>query len=225
MAAPAVQAQGTKILPADTELVVTVNLQQILKSEVFKANKTLVDIAKAKITEVLDDKEVGKYLKKANFDIFKDLSSVTVGYPAGRAENEAFLLLQGNFDSEKIEGAIMEASKEAGAGVKVKNVLFEEGRAVGVRAEVSDGWERDLRAKVIVDATGRRCLLANQLGMKHKDPNFNQFVISSWFRGVKQPPKRYEGFTLFYFLGLNQGWTWHIPLRNGITSMGVDGEP
>jgi FADH2 O2-dependent halogenase len=106
-------------------------------------------------------------------------------------------------------------------GVKVQKVLFEEGRAVGVRAQVADGWERDLYAKVVVDASGRRCMLANQLGMKHKDASFNQFVIFSHFRGVKEPPKRYEGFTLFYFLGLNQGWTWHIPLRNGITSMGV----
>jgi 1H-pyrrole-2-carbonyl-[peptidyl-carrier protein] chlorinase len=100
-------------------------------------------------------------------------------------------------------------------------VLFEDGRAVGVWAHVSDGWERDLRAKLVVDATGRRCLMASQLGMKRKDPNFNQFVIFSWFKGVKPPPKRYEGFTLFYFLGLNQGWSWHIPLQNGNASMGV----
>jgi hypothetical protein len=122
VAAPAVQAQATKILPADTELVFTVNLQQILNSDVLKSNKTLVDLAKAKIQEQLDEKEVGKYLKKSGFDIFKDLSSMTVAMPAGRTDNDPFILLQGNFDAEKIEGAIMEASKEAGAGVKVKNV-------------------------------------------------------------------------------------------------------
>jgi len=100
-------------------------------------------------------------------------------------------------------------------------VLFEGDRAVGVRAKVSDGWERDLRAKVVVDATGRRCFLATQLKLKKKDPNFNQFCIYSWFEGVKQPPKRLEGFTLFYFIGLNQAWSWHIPLRQGKASMGV----
>jgi flavin-dependent dehydrogenase len=106
-------------------------------------------------------------------------------------------------------------------GVRVQQVLFEEGRAVGVRAKVADGWERDLRAKLVVDASGRSCSLASQLKMKRKDPRFNQFCIYSWFEGVKQPPKRLEGFTLFYFLGLNQGWSWHIPLRHGKTSMGV----
>jgi flavin-dependent dehydrogenase len=106
-------------------------------------------------------------------------------------------------------------------GVKVQRVNFEGDRAVGVRAQVADGWERDLTAKLVVDATGRRCLMATQLKMKKKDPNFNQFCIYSWFEGVKEPPKRYEGFTLFYFIGLNQGWSWHIPLRNGRASMGV----
>ena len=33
-----------------------------------------------------------------------------------------------------------------------------------------------------------------------------------------QAPKRLEGFTLFYFIGLNQAWSWHIPLRNGRAS-------
>jgi 1H-pyrrole-2-carbonyl-[peptidyl-carrier protein] chlorinase len=106
-------------------------------------------------------------------------------------------------------------------GVKVQDVLFEGDRAVGVRARVGDGWERDLYAKVIVDATGRRALLANKLKTKHKDPSFNQFCIYSWFEGVKQPPERLEGFTLFYFIGLNQAWTWHIPLRHGKSSMGI----
>jgi FADH2 O2-dependent halogenase len=130
-----------------------------------------------------------------------------------------------NVERDVMDTMLLRHAHDNGAkvlqGVSVKNVLFEDGRAVGVRAKVSDGWERDLYSKLVVDATGRRCLLATQLGMKKKDPNFNQFVIFSWFKGVRPPPKRYEGFTLFYFLGLNQGWSWHIPLRNGNSSMGV----
>ena len=130
-----------------------------------------------------------------------------------------------NLERDALDTIMIRHAHENGAkvlqGVKVQNVIFEEDRAVGVRAQVTDGWERDLYAKVVVDASGRRCLMANQLKMKHKDPNFNQFCIYSWFEGVTEPPERYKGFTLFYFLGLNQGWTWHIPLREGRTSMGV----
>jgi len=128
-------------------------------------------------------------------------------------------------ERDVMDAMLLSHAYEKGArvlqGVNVKKVLFEEGRAVGVRAVVADGWERDLYAKVVVDASGRRCLLASQMGRKRNDPNFNQFCMYSWFRGVAPPPEKYRGFTLFYFLGLNKCWAWNIPLRNGITSMGV----
>ncbi|TMK96203.1 MAG: NAD(P)/FAD-dependent oxidoreductase [Actinobacteria bacterium] len=106
-------------------------------------------------------------------------------------------------------------------GVKVTDVLFEGGRAVGVRAQVADGWERELRSKIVVDASGRRCMLATRLGMKRKDRNFNQFCIYSWFRNVKRPPDRHYGWGLFYFLGMNQAWGWQFSLRGGKESVGI----
>src|SRR6266516_5857099 len=89
-------------------------------------------------------------------------------------------------------------------GVKVTDVLFEDGRAVGVRAQAAGGWERDLRAKYVVDASGRRCMMATRMNMKRKDRNFNQFCIYSWFRNVKRPPERLFGWGLFYFIGINE---------------------
>ncbi len=130
-----------------------------------------------------------------------------------------------NVERDVVDTILLRHAHESGAkvlqGVKVANVLFEDGRAVGVRAQVSDGWERDLRAKVVVDASGRRCLLATQLGMKKKDPNFNQFCVYTWFTGVKPPPERLRGFGLFYFLGLPKGWAWQFELRDDKWSMGV----
>jgi FADH2 O2-dependent halogenase len=128
-------------------------------------------------------------------------------------------------ERNEMDTLLLRHAHESGAkvlqGVQVKHVLFEGDRAVGVRAKVDDGWERDLYAKVIVDASGRRCLLADQLKMRRKDPSFNQFCIYSWFEGVKPPPERLTGFTLFFFVGLNQAWSWYIPLKHGRSSMGV----
>jgi flavin-dependent dehydrogenase len=106
-------------------------------------------------------------------------------------------------------------------GVKATDVLFEDGRAVGVRAQAMDGWDRDLRARVVVDASGRRCFLASQLGLKKKDPNFNQFCVYTWYTGVKPPPDRLVGFGLFYFLGLPKAWGWQFQLRDDKWSIGV----
>lgn len=130
-----------------------------------------------------------------------------------------------NVERDAMDTMLLRHAHEAGAkvlqGVKVQHVIFEEGRAVGVRASVADGWERDLYAKYVVDTSGRRCLLASQLKMKHMDPSFNQFCIYSWFTGAKPPPERLTGFSLFYFLGLNQAWAWQFPLRQDKWSIGV----
>jgi FADH2 O2-dependent halogenase len=130
-----------------------------------------------------------------------------------------------NLERNVLDTMLLRHAHENGAkvlqGVRVDRVLFEDGRATGVRASAGDGWERDLRAKVVVDASGRRCFLATQLEMKRRDPNFNQFCVYSWFDGVVTPPEKFRGWSLFYFLGLDKGWAWHLPLRNGVTSMGV----
>jgi len=128
-------------------------------------------------------------------------------------------------ERDAMDAMLIRHAHDAGAkvlqGVKVTDVLFEDDRAVGVRAQVADGWDRELRAKVVVDASGRRCFLANQMKMRTKDRNFNQFCIYSWFRGVKRPPERLAGWGLFYFIGLNQAWAWQFPLRDGKESVGV----
>lgn len=149
----AAQAQNTKLLPNDTELIVTFNLQQILKSEALKGDqaKLIIGLAKDKINQGLDDKDVGKWLKKANFDIFKDLGSITFAIPNGRNPEEGFILLEGNFDAEKIESAALEASKEAGGGLKVVKLG-------GVKAfEVSPKDEKTMYVGVLNKKTMIAC--------------------------------------------------------------------
>jgi FADH2 O2-dependent halogenase len=130
-----------------------------------------------------------------------------------------------NVERDVFDTMLLRHAHEQGAkvlqGVSAREVLFEGDRAVGVRVSVADGWERDIRARFVVDASGRRCMLANQLGLRRKDPSFNQFGIFSWFRGVEPNPPGFEGFLFLHFLGLERAWAWQIPLRHGIWSMGV----
>jgi flavin-dependent dehydrogenase len=130
-----------------------------------------------------------------------------------------------NVERDVLDSMLLKHAHEKGAtvlqGVTVQEVLFEGDRAVGVRAKVADGWERDLSARFVVDATGRRCMIASQLGLRTKDPVFNQFAIYSWFRGVEPHPEGYEGHIFLHFLGMERAWAWQIPLRNGIWSVGV----
>lgn len=130
-----------------------------------------------------------------------------------------------NVERDLFDTLLLRHAHEGGAhvlqGVSAREVLFEDGRAVGARLRVADGWERDVRARVVVDASGRRCMLASQLGLRRKDPRFNQYAIYSWFRGVAPLPPGYEGFLFLHFLGLERAWGWQIPLRDETWSIGV----
>jgi flavin-dependent dehydrogenase len=130
-----------------------------------------------------------------------------------------------NVERDVFDTLLLRHAHEKGAkvlqGVRVQQVLFEGDRAVGVRVAPTDGWERDLTARFVVDASGRRCFLATQLGLKKKDPVFNQFCIFSWFKGVEPNPPGYEGMLFLHFLDLERSWAWQIPMRDGICSVGV----
>jgi 1H-pyrrole-2-carbonyl-[peptidyl-carrier protein] chlorinase len=130
-----------------------------------------------------------------------------------------------NVERDSLDSILLRHAHDNGAqvvqGAKVKRVLFDGDRAVGATVEVSDGWEHDVSARFVVDASGRRCLLANQLGLKRMDPNFNQYCIYSWFRNVEPEPPGYEGYGMFYFVDLPRAWAWQFPLRNGAFTIGM----
>jgi flavin-dependent dehydrogenase len=130
-----------------------------------------------------------------------------------------------NVERDVFDTMLLRHANELGAkvlqGVTVQRVLFDGDRAIGVRARAADGWEQELFATLIVDASGRRCLIANQLKLKRKDADFNQFGIYSWFTGVEPNPSGFEGFLFLHLLGLERAWAWQIPMRNGICSVGM----
>jgi FADH2 O2-dependent halogenase len=140
--------------------------------------------------------------------------------PPGAVQPYSYNVERADFDA-----ILLRRAHEAGAkvlqGASAREVLFEDGRAIGVRLTVTDGWERDVRARFVVDASGRRCFLANRLGLRRKDREYNQFSIFSWFEGVGTPPADVRDFLFLHFLGLPRAWAWQIPLRNGVTSVGV----
>ena len=109
-------------------------------------------------------------------------------------------------------------------GVAVRDVVISEddGRVVGVRTNLDD--EETLRAKVVIDATGRDALLASKLGLKQRDPDLNKIAIFTYFKGAKRDPGLDEGATTVAYLP-DKGWFWYIPLLDDVVSVGVVAEP
>jgi len=137
----------------------------------------------------------------------------------GIEQNYTYHVDRSKFDLLMLKHAEQKGTKVY-QGVHVKQVLFEDGRAVGVRAMFGDK-EVDLHSKFVVDATGRNTLLGNQLKLKVKDPIFDQYAVHAWFTGVDRGNEHTADFIHIYFLEIERGWVWQIPITPEITSIGV----
>ncbi|MBY0460624.1 MAG: hypothetical protein K2V38_25180 [Gemmataceae bacterium] len=119
--APARAAEPDKLLPAETETVVYVNLKQVLASEVVK--KFALD----QVKQALEGQDVKKLLADMGLDPLKDVDSIWVGMsgplpkkkgndekPADQEETKALIVVHGRFDPEKLFKAAEAAAKKDG---------------------------------------------------------------------------------------------------------------
>jgi flavin-dependent dehydrogenase len=90
------------------------------------------------------------------------------------------------------------------------------GRAVGVKLK-----DREVRAKVVVDASGQNGLIANRLQLRVWDPILNKGAIWSYWKGAYRDAGRDEGATMVLQTPDRKGWFWYIPQHDDIVSVGV----
>jgi flavin-dependent dehydrogenase len=110
---------------------------------------------------------------------------------------------------------------EAVEGVRVLEVLFEGERAVGVKIQTEDGTQREVRARVVVDASGQSGLLMSRFKLRVWDPVLNKGAIWTYWEGAYRDTGRDEGATLVIQTTNKQGWFWYIPQHDDIVSVGV----
>jgi flavin-dependent dehydrogenase len=105
--------------------------------------------------------------------------------------------------------------------VRVLDVLFDGTRAVGVKIQTADGTQREVRAKVVVDASGQSTMLQNRFKLRIWDPILNKGAIWTYWENAYRDTGRDEGATLVIQTPNKQGWFWYIPQHNNIVSLGV----
>jgi flavin-dependent dehydrogenase len=94
-------------------------------------------------------------------------------------------------------------------------------RAVGVRIQKEDGTHEEVRAKVVVDASGQSTMLQNRFKLRLWDPVLNKGAIWTYWQGAYRDTGRDEGATLVIQTPNRQGWFWYIPQHNDMLSLGV----
>ncbi len=127
------------------------------------------------------------------------------------------------FDAMLWENAAAKGADVAD-GTRVVDVLFVDERAVGVRLKRGSEETREVRAQVVVDATGLQAMLANRLGLRQDDPDLKKVAIWSYFRGAVRDAGDHGGGTIILHTRHRESWFWFIPLKDDVTSVGVVGD-
>ncbi|MBC7816870.1 MAG: tryptophan 7-halogenase, partial [Planctomycetaceae bacterium] len=136
--------------------------------------------------------------------------------------SQTWQVVRSEFDLMMLNNA-REHGVEAHEGVRVLDVIFEGDRAVGVKIQDADGTQQEVRAKVVVDASGQSGLLQNKFKLRVWDPVLNKGAIWTYWEGAYRDVGRDEGATLVIQTPNKQGWFWYIPLHDNRVSLGVVG--
>jgi flavin-dependent dehydrogenase len=134
--------------------------------------------------------------------------------------SQTWQVRRSEFDHMMLNNA-SEQGVEVHQGVRVLEVLFEGTRAVGVRARFENGEEKEIRASVVVDASGQSSLLIDRLKLREWDPELKKAAVWTYWKGAYRDKEKDEGATIVIQTEDKKGWFWYIPLHDNIVSVGV----
>jgi 2-polyprenyl-6-methoxyphenol hydroxylase-like FAD-dependent oxidoreductase len=128
----------------------------------------------------------------------------------------AFEVPRAEFDQILLDHARSQPGVTVLQPASVEEVRFDPD---GVDVRVSQtGATRHIRARFLVDASGRDAFLASRFGRRQPAPGLGKVALFAHFRGARRWPGREEGnIRIFIF---EDGWFWWIPFAGDVTSIG-----
>jgi halogenation protein CepH len=162
------------------------------------------------------------------FDDPEDVVLLGAEFPEYFARPFAYHVDRARFDALLLDNARKKGA-EVREGWTVADVSLEDGWVRGVLAAPSGEAPRPIAADVVVDATGRDCLIARKMGWRRPDPSLNKVAHYTQFAGGERgelgdllpPADRIPGSTTTDVYTTPGGWIWYIPLRDDVVSVGV----
>lgn len=135
---------------------------------------------------------------------------------------QTWQVLRSEFDQ-----MLMDNARSKGAEIKeetaVTELIRENGRVVGARAQSKSGPVTECRAAITLDCTGKEAFTAVRNGWRMKDPYLNKIAVWTYYKGAKRDEGVDEGATTVAYVP-EKGWFWYIPQHNDMISVGVVAE-
>ncbi len=171
----------------------------------------------------LQDKLDARFIRKYGAR-FHDQQRRTVRYRFAEAFEQgfdfAYQVPRADFDHLLLQHAV-ELGAEVREEWEATDVLFDGDRATGVRAQPRGRPEEsvEIRARVVVDATGRDALLASRSRRKARVAGLDKTALFTHYRGVPRADGEEAGD--IHIIVFDHGWFWLIPFLDGTTSVGA----
>ncbi|MEO8295388.1 MAG: NAD(P)/FAD-dependent oxidoreductase, partial [Gemmatimonadota bacterium] len=184
-----------------------------------------------KIGVTKDIEEAGFVLKQGiMFGMFQnpEVKLLTAEYPQYFVHPWTYHVERAKFDEVLLDNA-----RKKGAEVReewsAKEVIFDGDRAIGVMAGPNGETPHRIEAPMVVDATGRDCMIARRMGWRKPDPVLNKIAHFTHFKGAFRRDSKdvvdigpvFEGSVTTDIYTIDGGWIWYIPLSNDIVSVGA----
>jgi flavin-dependent dehydrogenase len=134
--------------------------------------------------------------------------------------SQTWQVVRSEFDKMMLDNA-REHGVNVTEGVRVVDVIFDGTTAAGVTIQREGGAREDVRARVVVDASGQNGLLMNRFGLRVWDPVLNKGAIWTYWKGAHRDSGRDEGATMVIQTANKKGWFWYIPLHDDRASVGI----
>jgi flavin-dependent dehydrogenase len=134
--------------------------------------------------------------------------------------SQTWQVVRSEFDQMMLDNA-REHGVQVEEGVRVVEVVMENDRAVGVVIQTEGGARQEVRAQVVVDASGQNGLLMNKFNLRIWDPVLNKGAVWTYWKGAYRDTGKDEGATIVIQTTNKKGWFWYIPQHDDTVSVGV----
>ncbi|XZE45419.1 NAD(P)/FAD-dependent oxidoreductase [Pirellulaceae bacterium SH467] len=134
--------------------------------------------------------------------------------------SQTWQVLRSEFDEMLVHHA-RESGVTVHEGARVLDVLSEGDRVVGVKVRCEGEDEKEVRASVVIDASGQSSLLIDRFHLRVWDKELRKAAIWTYWKGAKREPGLDAGGTIVIQTQEKKGWFWYIPLHDDVVSVGV----
>jgi flavin-dependent dehydrogenase len=174
-------------------------------------------------------------LEKMRQSDFVKKYSVQFVSPSGRASQpfyfstryepevaQTWQVLRSEFDLMLMENARAKGAKVV-EEITVRELIQEDARTVGVKAQDKSGREFEFRAPMTLDCSGREAFVPTRLNWRVREPKLNKVAVWTYYRGAQRDAGYDAGATTVAYVP-EKGWFWYIPQHGDMISVGVVAE-